>query len=272
MTRFVAGARFAPASRSTASALQLSSTRWVLLITVLGLLGLQFSDGPRGMLLCGRPYGIEAAMGLPWIMLVRSAQPLTWLAHWSAMMAATMAILAFPMARIVEARSFRTLRTSATLAFVLGYLAIWSGAGLAYFALTLALPFVTSTAGWALAAIFGIAAAAQLSPGQAARSMACHRIDTIEAFGWPAISSAHAFGLRFGGRCLASSWHLMLAMMATPHYWATLMIVPLCLVMERGRQSFTPIFGLAAITLFVLTSLFSDPGNAASSIDVGRLR
>jgi predicted metal-binding membrane protein len=157
-----------------------------------------------------------------------------YLATWTAMMAAMMLPAILPTALRYERailRGPRGPRTALVLsgAFAVGYLAVWSAAGLVPFALLgWAGGLLTGAAGrYAAAGVLVAAAAYQFLP---ARRACLRRLGAPRADG--GLGAVRA-GLEAGGWCVGCSWTLMAALVALGLMSPTWMIVTWALVMAE---------------------------------------
>jgi predicted metal-binding membrane protein len=160
---------------------------------------------------------VESMRGMdagPWTAL----GPLGWfLGVWIVMMAAMMLPSAIP--TVTMYAGLAKDRTSlAPLFFVAGYLAVWSAAGLAAFALAAAVGDVLAweRAGrWAAGATLLLAAAYQLTPLKDACLARCRAPIAFLLGSWrPGRSGGLRMGMTHGAWCAGCCWALMAALFA----------------------------------------------------------
>jgi predicted metal-binding membrane protein len=145
------------------------------------------------------------------------------LAHGALMLGAMMAPLAISPLLHVRARSFARRRARASALFLMAYASVWCLAGAAVFSLAKAAGF---------AALVGVAALWQVSPGKQWMLNRCHNRRALAAFGWAADLDALRYGLQQGAACAGACAALMAAPMA----------------LDRGAL---PAMGLVSLLLFV---------------------
>jgi predicted metal-binding membrane protein len=123
------------------------------------------------------------------------------------MAAAAMLPATLPALHHVARNSLRRRRRAVVAAFLLGYLAVWTGAGALQVAAAAVMPAAALSA--TLLALL-LAAVWELTPLKRAALLACHRSVPIPLWGAGAILTVFRFGLRIGCACVGSCWALML--------------------------------------------------------------
>lgn len=180
--------------------------------------------------------------------------------HWMLMVTAMMAPLLAPPIRHVIGRSYRRRRWRAVAGFLLGYGALWAGAGISG-ATLLATVAIAGDATTQIAAAAALLAAAawQLSPMRSSAMRRCHRTMALTPRGWAADRDCLHYGARQASACLAGCLPVMLAtMLAFPGVLAPA-LVAFWLYIERGYQRndrLIPAALLAGLGLAVAAATF----------------
>lgn len=178
----------------------------------------------------------------------------TGLPSWLLMATAMMVPAALPAVRYVALTSLWRRRRRAVALFVVAYLGVWSAFGM--FAL-LAVGGVDGAL--VLAIVLAVAAAWELTPWKRRSLRACRLIDPLPPRGPKADAACVGAGLRYGARCVAGCWALMLAMAVAGHTSLLLMALLTVLVtaeklVPRGARLGRPasvVLLAAAVTVLV---------------------
>ena len=134
------------------------------------------------------------------------------LSGWVLMVVAMMVPGALADVRLVALSSLWSRRQRTIVLFLGGYLCVWIGFGV------LAVGVAEG-----VGVLLALAAVWQLTPWKWRAVRRCHLIEALPPRGARADAACARAGLRYGGRCLASCWPLMLAMAAAGHQAVALM-------------------------------------------------
>jgi predicted metal-binding membrane protein len=174
------------------------------------------------------------------------------LAYWTAMALAMMLPVIALQARAVAFRALAERRHRAVLAFLIGFLASWTAAGLLPSWLAL-LPWSHSRA--VVAGAFAIATAWALLPLRGrAMMMAFGYAPLLAPTGWDADRDAAWSGLIVGAWCVASCWPLMLACALSGHHLLALLVGGSIAIVEM--VSFRPPRLFVTLASGALTAFF----------------
>jgi predicted metal-binding membrane protein len=136
------------------------------------------------------------------------------LGGWVVMVVAMMVPGALADVRVVSLSSMWSRRQRTTALFLGSYLCVWIGFGVVAIGVA-----ATASVGLLLAR----AAAWELTTWKWRSVRRCHLIEALPPRGSRADAACARAGLRYGSRCLASCWPLMLAMAAAGHQAVALM-------------------------------------------------
>ena len=217
--------------------------RWVWLVAALGWVVL---TAPLwGHLLGWHPSvdehhtGATSPAGMPTDMPMTATAGPSWLYElgrhllmWTAMVLATMLPLVAWNLRQVGLRSPRTRRTIATVEVAVGWIAIWSAAGVVLSAAAI-MAMQTSFSAYAVGASVAVAVVWQFTAVRRVAVARCHR-----TFAPPLGPTARRACLRFGGTlgsdCVLSCWAAMAVMTAAGHQLAV--VLPVAWLSWRDRR------------------------------------
>jgi predicted metal-binding membrane protein len=138
------------------------------------------------------------------------------LSGWIVMVVAMMVPGALADVRVVALGSMWSRRQRTTALFLGSYVCIWIGFG----AVTIAV-----VDGASVGVLLAVGAVWELSAWKWRAVRRCHLIEALPPRGARADAACARAGLRYGWRCVASCWPLMLAMAAAGHQALALMVV-----------------------------------------------
>ncbi len=164
-----------------------------------------------------------------------SRSPGAVLAAWAVMSVAMMVPLVVPTVRHVALSSLWGRRHRAAAAFLGGYLAVWTAAGLVIMGIVAALAALAG-ATVARATAFGGAAVWQLTPFKRRFLRRCAYTSPLSPTGWRADRDCARFGGRIGLTCVATCWALMAATVASAHTLEMMLAVFAVQLHERYRR------------------------------------
>lgn len=136
------------------------------------------------------------------------------LSGWVVMVVAMMVPGALADVRLVALSSLWSRRRRTIALFLGAYVCVWIGFG------AVAIPLA---AGASVGVVLVLAAVWELTPWKWRSVRSCHLIEVLPPRGARADAACARAGLRYGWRCVASCWPLMLAMAAASHQAVALM-------------------------------------------------
>lgn len=150
-------------------------------------------------------------------------------------------------ARFAAFRSLWPRRHRAILGLLVGYIAVWTLAGLLW-------QGALAITGWspgpvASAIAFAAAAAWQITAAKRRSLRACHRSRPLRPTGWGADLDCLRYGLAHGMQCVASCWLLMIAAMLPMRSLPAMIGVTFICVIERYSLRLKPGMIPAALSL-----------------------
>jgi predicted metal-binding membrane protein len=176
------------------------------------------------------------------------------LLRWIIMVPAMMFPLVIAPVQRVATRNLWSRRHRAILSFLLGYMTVWSVAGILGGTLLLAMKSKTSNTANA-ACILAIAAAWQLTPLKRRALAACDRTMPLCPRGWRSHRDCFVYGSLIARDCLLSCWIFMLAAALMSHNFLFSILVTASAAAERysprlrGPYSSAIIFTVAVVVL-----------------------
>lgn len=188
---------------------------------------------------CGSIAGLLSAVGWGGLTQALVLDPLGLWQAWLLMLLAMMPLLlAEPMLTLWH-RSLPRRRALAILAFVAGYVGVWSIAGVGLTLLSIGLKLLAGDNLW-LAAVLAVLVALlwQAAPLKQTALNRCHNAPRISAFGWRMVRDCSGYGVTNGRWCILSCWPAMLLPMLVQQ--GHLLVMLLCmawLVSERQRMT-----------------------------------
>lgn len=178
---------------------------------------------------------------------------------WTAMVAAMMLPGVLPMARYVAFNSLWRRRNRAVALFVVAYVAVWVGLGLAAWG---AIATAQSLTGWdarlgttALVMVGVVAIGWQLGTGKHRALRRCHLRKPLGARGWPADRAVLRYGVFHGRACAGSCWAIMAMMFVAQHDFHLMVPLAIVTVVERYQRRPHGAPGAAAIAFALLLSI-----------------
>lgn len=180
------------------------------------------------------------------------------------MSCAMMTLLVVPRVHDLAVGSLWRRRYRAVAVYLLGYLGAWSVAtlGLALIAHVLVIRTGRLTA---VATTAALAYAISATRGHARRVSRCHVTRPLAIAGWRADRDCAVEGVRMTGRCLATTWALMLALIAQ-HGLVAMAAASAVMVLERrgmltGRLlvAWTGLVGILCVVLVMAVDWFAVP-------------
>jgi predicted metal-binding membrane protein len=160
------------------------------------------------------------------------------LTSWMLMVIAMMIPTLIAPARFAAFRSLWPRRHRAILGLLLGYVAVWTLAGLVW-------QSILALTGWsagplASAIAFAVAAAWQITSAKRRSLKACHRSRPLSPVGWRADLDCVAYGLAHGAQCVVSCWLLMIAAMLPARSAPAMIAVAVICIVERYSLRLKP--------------------------------
>ncbi|MHA6197430.1 copper chaperone [Pseudomonas wadenswilerensis] len=188
---------------------------------------------------CGSMADLLAVLGWSGLTQALVLDPLGLWQSWLLMLLAMMPLLLVEPMLTLWQRSLPRRRALAIVAFVVGYVAIWSVAGIALTLLSIGLKLLAGDSLW-LAATLSVLVALlwQSTPLKQTALNRCHGAPRISAFGWQVIRDCLGYGAGNGAWCILSCWPAMLLPMLVQQ--GHLLVMLLCmawLVYERERMA-----------------------------------
>lgn len=148
--------------------------------------------------------------------------------------------LIMPINYIYE-RSFMSSRLRLSLLFILGYVAVWTVAGLFMIAAILGLNLLMPNSFTPATIIAAIALVWQFSPIKQRCLNRGHNHPSLAAFGWAANRDAFMFGVNHGLWCAGSGWAIMLFPMLLPQgHNLAMVLVTFIMISEHLEQPQAP--------------------------------
>lgn len=183
------------------------------------------------------------------------------LTHAAVMAGAMMAPLVLAPAREIAVSSLWRRRYRSVVLYLAGYLGVWVVVGAA---MMLGAQGLTRLVG-AVPAVAGAAALAVVvarSQGHLTRLRRCGATRPLALVGWGADRDCLDEGLRMGGRCVATSWALMLAIMTQGGLVVVVAGTAVMVLERRGllRPSRAVVWTTAVAVLAVVVTAGSLPG------------
>jgi predicted metal-binding membrane protein len=157
------------------------------------------------------------------------------MACWLLMVLAMMLPLAIGPIRHCALKSLWRRRHRAIMAFVFGFGALWTLAGVADFVLMRGLAISGSAKLWAGSAIFVVAAVWQTTIFKRLALSGCNLTIPLRPRGWRADFDCVSFGIIHGRKCFANCWIMMLALSFLPNQFVPMAAVTGICVVERYR-------------------------------------
>ena len=150
---------------------------------------------------------------------------------WVLMVTAMMIPTLIAPARFAAFHSLWRRRHRAILGLLLGYIFVWTLAGLLWEGL---LAMTDWSPGPVIAAIaFGVAAVWQITSAKKRSLKACHRSRPLSPSGWRADFDCIRYGVWHGAQCVVSCWALMIAAMLPGHSIPIMIAMAVICVVER---------------------------------------
>lgn len=145
-----------------------------------------------------------------WKMLLEMNPIHTLLLGWVLMVIAMMLPKLIIPIQQIYAKSFKHIRFTSALLFVLGYIAIWTIVGVLMVFIILGFHLLMPNSYLPAVAVGGIAIAWQFSPIKQKFLNRGHDHWNLAAFGWHAYRDSFLFGITHGIWCVGAGWALML--------------------------------------------------------------
>lgn len=166
---------------------------------------------------------------------MNSISSLTW--GWALMLVAMMSPTLISPIHHVRQRSFKRRRVRSVTLFVVGYVAIWMGAGAALIAAMLMLKLLAPNSYLPAVEMGIIAFVWQCSPMKQRCLNRGHNHRELAAFGINADLDALRFGITHGVWCVGSCWALMLfVMLLSEGHFLAMAAVTFLIISERLEQ------------------------------------
>ena len=153
---------------------------------------------------------------------------------WALMLLAMMLPTLIPPIHHVRERSFKNRRVRAVTLFLIGYFAVWIGAGIMLLALILILNLIAPQSYLPAIAVGIIAFVWQCSPVKQRSINRGHNHRSLKVFGAAADLDALNFGAIHGVWCVVSCWALMIFPMLLPQgHFVAMGVVTYLMISER---------------------------------------
>lgn len=186
---------------------------------------------------CGSIAGVLSALGWSGVTQALSLDLPGLLQAWLVMLLAMMPLLlAGPMDYLWQ-RSLPRKRAIALLVFLLGFVSVWTLAGIALTVLSISLKLLANATGWNSVLLVSLVALFwQATPIKQSALNRCHFPPRISAFGWSMVQDCLRYGLIKGSWCIVACWPLMLLpMLVERGHLLVMLVCMIWLVRERQR-------------------------------------
>jgi predicted metal-binding membrane protein len=170
--------------------------------------------------------------------------------NWMLMLVAMMVPMLVGSIYYIYSTSFTRLRNRLIALCVIGYLAVWMGAGAPLTAAAITAKALAPDSWWLAIIVGGIAVVWQATPIKQTCLNRCHRQGPIAAFGPVAHWDAFCLGVERGVWCVGSCWALMLLPMVFPSaHNLGMMAITMIMFLERTEAGAPPAWRFRGFSL-----------------------
>lgn len=169
------------------------------------------------------------------------------LTGWVLMVIAMMLPTLIAPTRFAAFRSLWPRRHRAILGLLVGYVAVWTLAGVLWQGILALTRWSPGPVACAIA--FAVAAAWQITSAKRRSLKACHRSRPLRPYGWRADFDCLRYGWEHGTQCLVSCWLLMIAAMLPANSLVAMVGVAIISIVERYSLKLRPAAIPAALSL-----------------------